>query len=793
MNRLEHWLQEWLGVDPPGPGQDFWWNVRLPWAWPSWLILLFLIAAAVYFLAIYRREGTTASMRLKAFLSLLRWSLAGLLLLMLFELDLLVDRRALPYLVLLVDDSESMNITDQYSDSATESAAKAMLLAAGQSEPRRLNLAKSLLLQQNADFMQRLVRNHRLRVYQVSGGARELAECDTDAELPAVLQKLRALEATGVESRLGSSLREVLAELGGTPPAAIVYLTDGVNTDGEPLTEVAASAARKGVPLYTVGIGDTRPARDIELHDLLVDDVVFVNDVVNFDAKLTARGVEAGKATVRLRLKDQETPLATQEVDLTRASQTIPLRLQYRPTKAGEATFVVDVTPIEREFKTQNNRLERTISVREEKLRVLYVESYPRFQYRFLKHLIERDPTIELNTLMLEADIQHPEQDKTAISHFPTSKDELRSYDVILFGDVNPLYLNEGQLRNLADFVLDKGGGLVLIAGPRYMPLSYRETPLESVIPVALDSASAGTPTRDPFRIALTVEGRANPIFQLGGNEAETEQVLRNLPGHYWFFEAPERKPGAVPLATHPARAGEQGPLPLCLLQYSGAGKVIMLLFDSTWRWRDQVGDVYFARFWVQTIRYLSRSRLLGQSRQAELATDRREYVKGQSVDIRIRFLDESLVANPDEEVSVSIEREGHGESRQRLRRARSSEAVYESRLTGVTEGSYRVSLVTPVVQGAAPNALFSVTAPPGEFRRIEMDQTVLRQAADKSGGKFYPLTAAAGLVRDIPPGRKIPLDTDPPIPLWNTWPLLALFSAVLVTEWVIRKRLRML
>ena len=32
---------------------------------------------------------------------------------------------------------------------------------------------------------------------------------------------------------------------------------------------------------------------------------------------------------------------------------------------------------------------------------------------------------------------------------------------------------------------------------------------------------------------------------------------------------------------------------------------------SQPWRWR--VGDVFFARYWVQAIRYLSRSKLLGK------------------------------------------------------------------------------------------------------------------------------------------------------------------------------------
>src|SRR6185503_14364002 len=69
--------------------------------------------------------------------------------------------------------------------------------------------------------------------------------------------------------------------------------------------KAAEFAARKGVPLYTIGLGDPEPARDLELTELLVDDVVFVDDLVRFQAKLLSRGFEGQEVTVRLKEQDK--------------------------------------------------------------------------------------------------------------------------------------------------------------------------------------------------------------------------------------------------------------------------------------------------------------------------------------------------------------------------------------------------------------------------------------------------------------------------------------------------------
>ncbi len=121
---------------------------------------------------------------------------------------------------------------------------------------------------------------------------------------------VRSLEPTGASTRLGQGVRSILNDLRGTPPTAIVLLTDGINTEGEALSEAAALARRKGVPLFAVALGDEHPVRDLELSDLLVDEVVFVDDVVNFEFKLTGAGLAGRKVEVVLKDKNQAEPLA---------------------------------------------------------------------------------------------------------------------------------------------------------------------------------------------------------------------------------------------------------------------------------------------------------------------------------------------------------------------------------------------------------------------------------------------------------------------------------------------------
>ena len=129
--------------------------------------------------------------------------------------------------------------------------------------------------------------------------------------------------------------------------------------------------------------------------------------------------------------------------------------------------YTLEVDPRPRELQADNNRLERAVNVRKEKLRVLLVDSEPRYEYRYLKNYLEREETIALSVVLLSSDPEYSDQDRSALPTFPAAKDELFGYDVVLLGDADPGFLSASQMQNLSEFVTEKGGGLLFIAGQR--------------------------------------------------------------------------------------------------------------------------------------------------------------------------------------------------------------------------------------------------------------------------------------------------------------------------------------
>lgn len=800
IDRMLRILADRLGVEPARAGEALVPTIRFERAWPQGVTLLVVLASAGLIVWLYRREGPAAGWY-RAMLATVRIALVLLTVFMLSEAVLSVDRTGLPYFVVMVDDSASAQIVDQYEDAAQKTAAEAFAQAVGKSEATRWAVARGILENDQGRFLREVQKQNRVRLYAASTSARLLAEIDRPGDVGPALERLGQSEPTGAQSRLGASVRSVLTELRGAPPSAVVLLSDGQTTDGEPLARAAELASRKGVPLYPVGLGSPAPARDLELTELLVDDVVFVDDLVRFQAKLLSRGFEGQEVDVRLKERPQGSsdPASAREIESAKVKapadgQPARVELRYRPKTTGEFVYTLEVDQRPRELQADNNRIERAVNVRKEKLRVLLVDGDPRYEYRYLKNYLEREETIDLNVVLLSSDPEYSEQDRSALPAFPGDKDDLFRYDVIVLGDAGPSYFSLSQMQALSEFVTGKGGGLVFVAGDNFNPLAYRGTPIEPLLPIELADArnpSALGAAVPAFRPELTPEGRTSPIFRFGDDEAASTRIWQDLPELFWYLEAPRKKPAALVLAEHPTATGTDGKLPVFVYQFVGYGKTLFHAVDDTWRWRFRAGDRYFGRFWIQTLRFMARSKLLGQ-KQAEVSTDRRRYQRNQPVQVRVRFPNPGLVPGSGE-VTVQITHAGQGPRKLSLKPSPGTRNVFEGAVTESVEGEYEVLLLPPpVLEGAEPRASFRVDAPASELEHIEMNQAELRRAATVSGGKFHTPASLSTLLAELPRPQKVPLDTDPPIPLWNTWPVLGLFLTLLVAEWVLRKRRQM-
>jgi hypothetical protein len=716
--------------------------------------------------------------------------------------------------------------------------------------PSRLQLAQALVGRDDPDWIGTLLNRRRMKVHifhlDKAGRLVKLKDAKgnaageiTDASDPALQTRAReaiaALRPTGDDSRLGTAVRQVLDYYRGASLTAVIMLTDGVTTKDETLGQVAEYAGQRGVPLFLVGIGDDHDVRDLKLHDLQVEDTVYVHDRVQFEARLTGRGYKDLTVEVVLKVREKdgkEKELGRKKVRIDPRGNPVKVQFQDQPDQPGEKLYIVEAElpkKLEQGEKAPNPadlRLQRTVFVQEsKKIKVLYIEGVPRYEFRFLKSLLEREApgtkktrSIELKVLLVDADEGFPQQDKTALADFPPTVGELNQYDVVILGDVDPhaRKLGDGRLRQLADFVREKGGGLLMIAGNEFSPHAYKGTPLADVLPIEPGVPPAqAEELAEGYQPVLTAIGRRHPVFRLNANDAENMSIWARLKPMYWWSEGYRTKPLAEILVVHPRRRAEgkgrgEGH-PLAVQHFVGAGRSMFFGFDETWRWRFREDEVHFSNFWIQAVRYLSRSRVSRTTLRLDRQTP---YRTGEPIKVTVQFPENVVAPNqkPGEkgpgklDVKVLVEHRPAGTKggetevqTLQLAKVEGSWATYEGLLVRTREGKYKFTLTTPDVSkqqpsGERPNAEAIVVQPPGELDRLRMNLEELKQAAESSGGQFYTLATADRVLDELPPGERIVINTPrPPQPLWNHVLAFALVLGLLGSEWLLRKRKHLL
>jgi hypothetical protein len=401
---------------------------------------------------------------------------------------------------------------------------------------------------------------------------------------------------------------------------AVVLASDGDWNAGKQPVQAADLLRQKGIPLYVVPVGSPTRLPDIEV--LSVDAPTFgvVGKAVRIPFTIESSLSREYVTTVTLRTSSGQE--LSKEVHIAPMGRTSDWIL-WKPPTIGDFTVTLDVPTHPEETLIDNNKRAAPIVIREEKLRVLVVESYPRWEYRYLRNALSRDPGVEVACLLF-----HPGLSKVGggnkdyIKAFPAKLDELSKFDVVFLGDVG---VGEGQLtveqcRLLKGLVERQASGLVFMPGWQGRQFSLMETELGDLCPVLLDPAQQnGWGLRTASHFELTELGRRSLLTKLADTQDDNMEVWEGLPGFQWYAPVLRAKAGSDVLCVHKDVSNEFGRLPLLATRTFGAGKVLFMGTDGAWRWRKGVEDKYHYRFWGQVVRWMAYQRNMAKGETMRL------------------------------------------------------------------------------------------------------------------------------------------------------------------------------
>ena len=446
---------------------------------------------------------------------------------------------------------------------------------------------------------------------------------------------------SGPSSWLGSIVQHVVDEAAGQKIAGLVMFSDGQNTGGRSPSESARAAAQVGAPIFPVAIGSPKRLQDVSIVDLYTTGQVSIGDTVRVAVTLESHGFD--KRLVKVELKDGDTVLNTKELVLlgTEQQQT---ELIFEAKEAGDKYLTVNVPafPEEADELRANNSDLAFVRVSDEKLKVLLIDGLPRWDFRFLKNDIRRDNGIKGRTgdepeVLVEAEWRRLSKEDQA-AKLPATAKELAEYHTIVLGDASPDILHDDFRKALIEAVRDMGVGLIIEAGPRFMPQMY-DREFQSLLPVVLKNNAANgmeAPAYKPYKIEITPEGLLHESLRLHDDPGRNVQVWSQMPTYFWISAVERPSPAAIVLARNPSVENRWGKQPLIAYQYAGKGKVAFLGMDATYLWRQNVGDRFFYKFWGQMLRFVGRTDDGSEKKESRLLVRPVRVQPGESAEIEL-------------------------------------------------------------------------------------------------------------------------------------------------------------
>ena len=255
----------------------------------------------------------------------------------------------------------------------------------------------------------------------------------------------------------------------GLPLAGIVMVSDGADTTDASLSDALLALKAADVPVFTVGVGRRSLTKDIQIGRISVPRSTLKGTSILVDAVVTHRGFPG--ETVMLDVEDEGRIVGSQEVRLPADGEPAAVRVRFTAAEAGPRMFRFKIAPqagrdghAEQRARDPDRRPRRAE-------KILYFEGEPRFEYKFIRRAVADDSNLQVIGLQRTADNKYYRQDlddkDQLFGGFPKTREELFAYRGLILGSIEAGAFTGDQLRMIADFVEKRGGGLLMLGGPR--------------------------------------------------------------------------------------------------------------------------------------------------------------------------------------------------------------------------------------------------------------------------------------------------------------------------------------
>lgn len=750
---MSGWIERILTIPSDLSGES--WTIVLRVTPPTWaLVLMGLLLMALGWASYVGLRGGRAA---RSALAVCRTLSLGLVLLLILGpmIEWPRERVERDVVHVLLDRSTSLRVRDE--------------LDAGGGAVTRDEALRAFIQQ---PVWRELAKEHDIAWHAFGGRLKDLASIDT----------LEPMDAD--RTLIASTLGQWMDRAGARPVGGVVLVTDGRSqdlVDDATLQRLRSMAA----PVIGIALGDERGLQDRAITEIEHPQRAFPRDQV--PVSITIRSSTADPVKVALRERGTGVVLDERTIEPDGSGRFRATLTGSRPSP-GQGDWEVAIVSDRPDADGSNDRRELQVDFMDRPLRVLFIDGWPRWEYRYLKNLLLRESGMESSVMLLSADRDFAQEGTAPLARLPATSEEFAAFDVVILGDVPGSALDDGRQKVLRDLVAKRGTGLLWIGGPRSTPGSWRGFSLEDTLPF---TEAADMPRWDePVTMLPTETATRVGLLRLGGTD-EPWPLILGSDGEPWArlewvqrIERRNLKPTVETWATVSGRDTAQA-LPAVVSMRFGAGTVTYVATDETWRWRHGRGETLPERFWIQIIRHLARQGLRGEQGATAIEVDPVSVAVDQPTRIVVEGAGDATL----EKMVLEAERVDGSEVVEITLRPQDM-GRYAGAWAPPSEGSWRIR----PARGAgwsATEAMVQARSEQPEQVDTTPDHALLQGLANATNGKVFKPLDAAGLTTTIP-SRSIIVRQPVQRPLWDRWPLYLLLTTLLVAEWIGRRSLRL-
>ena len=726
-------------------------------------------------------------------------------------------------ILVFVDNSKSMNITDDFMDPprklqvgatygwwnpdllktnwlgmpvSAEKISNAVVAAVEKFDAaKRWQRMELLVLDEKDGFLPKLIKKHNVELWAIADPEpQRLWIGEQGLALPKTFPVKPDADNTDLSDAIATRIGQHHDER-----CAVVIVSDGQHNFGGSPLEAAKVAGGLNIPIFTIGIGAVERPKDLAIMDIAAPQSVFVEDHAHGEIDIKDDMLPGQPFIVKIAEGGQtlwEKKLVTEQTHRRKVEFDFPIKdlIEAKKSKLTGVEYssfplalTASITPLPGEKEITNNVSQFRLRAQTQKRKVLLLDGRPRWEIRYLRNMFERDSQWEVTSLVAGTEVKDEWKHGDAPGQLPPSREALFAYDLIIFGEVPPQLLGNDDLEWIKEFVGTRGGGLVFIDGQRNLLREYATGPLRSLFPVEW---SDKTPKESPTSLQLSDRGSLFGPLRLSASAGENTSLWKQLQPPHWVSPI-KALPGSETLVDAVVGVLKR---PAIVQRPFGAGKVLLMGTDETWRWRYDVAEKYQDAFWHQMADAIMEPSYAAHNKYIALDAGSVNYQAGDAAEIRVRLRDDQGRTITAGHPTATLTRDGQKIATISLLPNENSGGAFRGKTAKLTPGTYEVRVdAGQLVPETGDMPVEFYVQPKGgeaghELAELTCNEELLQQMARASGGEYFREESAAKVVNKLDPLSKGRIEESETV-LWQSWYWFIPVILLLTFEWILRKR----